>query len=105
MKECNTFFTRFRGLMFSKPDNLIFDLKRETRLGSSIHTMFVFFPINVYWLDSNKKVVDFCLNLRPFTFKIPKKKARYIIELKKGYFLDNPLIPSITTKPAKTHAK
>jgi uncharacterized membrane protein (UPF0127 family) len=105
MKECNTFFTRFRGLMFSKPDNLIFDLKRETRLGASIHTMFVFFRINVYWLDANKKVVYTCLNLRPFTFKIPKKKARYIIELKKGIYLDNPLIPSMTTNPPSIHAK
>ena len=91
--------------MFSKPRNLMFFLKRETRFGAIIHTFFVFFPINVYWLDKDKNVIDCCINMRPFTVKIPRKKAKYIIELKKGIYLDNPLIPSMTTNPPRTHAK
>jgi len=79
--QCNNFFTKFRGLMFSKKKNLIFNLNKESRINSIIHTFFVFFPIDVYWLDKNKNIVDFRLNVKPFTIKIPKKRAKYIIEL------------------------
>jgi uncharacterized membrane protein (UPF0127 family) len=43
--------------------------------------LFVFYSINVLFLDSNKKVIDIKKRLRPFTFYSPKKKAKYIIEL------------------------
>jgi len=99
MEVCDSFLKKFRGLMFSKPKNLYFILSKETRINATVHTCFVFFPINVYWLDKDKNIVDFCLSLKPFRFKVPRKKAKYIIELKKDYFLDNPLKPSITTKP------
>lgn len=45
------------------------------------------FPIDIIWLDQNKKIVDLTENLQPTTFpktftsKIP---AQYIIELKTG---------------------
>lgn len=60
---------------------LIFKREYESIVGSSIHMLFVFYPINVIFLDSNKKVVDIKKRLRPFTFYSPKKKAKYIIEL------------------------
>ena len=79
--QCDNFFTKFRGLMFSKKKNLIFKLNKESRINSIIHTFFVFYTIDVYWLDENKNIVDFRLNVKPFTIKIPKKRAKYIIEL------------------------
>ena len=79
--KCDNFFTKFRGLMFSKKKNLIFNLNKESRINSIIHTFFVFYNIDVYWLDQNKNIVDFRLKVKPFTIKIPKKKAKYIIEL------------------------
>lgn len=73
------------GLMFYPRKKfkfgLIFQREYESILGSSIHMLFVFYPINVIFLDSEKKVVDIKKSLKPFTFYAPKKKARYIIEL------------------------
>lgn len=56
-------------------------LKKESVLNASIHMMFVFFPIDVFWLDKNMKVVDFKLKVKPFTFgHSPKAAAKYILE-------------------------
>jgi len=83
LEECNGFWKKFKGLMFSKRRNLIFDLGKETRIGAMIHMFFVFYPIDIYWLDRNKNIVDKRINLKPFTIAIPKKKARYIVEISK----------------------
>ena len=82
-KYCTNFFSKLRGLMFSKPKNLIFVLNKESRINSTIHTFFVFFPIDIMWLDKNKKIIDYKKNVRPFSIVIPKKKAKYIVELKR----------------------
>ncbi|MBI2499194.1 DUF192 domain-containing protein [Candidatus Woesearchaeota archaeon] len=87
LEECTGFFKKFRGLMFSKKRNLIFDLCKETRIGAMIHMFFVFYPIDVYWLNEKKEIVDERVNLKPFMIAIPKKKARYIIEISKKNFI------------------
>ena len=72
------------GLMFfpRKKFNfgLIFEREIESIVGSSIHMMFVFYPINILFLNSKKEIVDIKLNLKPFRFYSPKKKSKYIIE-------------------------
>ena len=78
---CNNFFSRLRGLMFSRKKNLVFVLDKESRINATIHMFFVFFSIDVYWLDKNKNIVDYRKNIKPFTIAIPKKKAKYIVEL------------------------
>ena len=97
-KVADTIFSRGLGLMFSKKVNfnygLIFDLERETRIGASIHMCFVFFPINIVFLDSKRRVVDIKLGLKPFRTITPKEKCRYVIELpikfgKKLYSIGN----------------
>ncbi len=80
LEICNTPWKQFRGLMFSKRRNLLFDLKKETRLGASVHMFFVFYPIDIYWLDKNKKLVD-QRRLKPFRIATPKEKAQYIVEI------------------------
>ena len=79
LEMCDGFFKKFRGLMFSKRKSLLFDLKNEKFLGAIVHTFFVFYPIKVYWLNSDKEIVDYKV-VRPFWFGVPKCKARYIIE-------------------------
>jgi uncharacterized protein len=73
------------GLMFFFKKNFdfgfIFKRDKESILGSSIHMMFVFFPIKILFLNSKKEVVDIIYKARPFLFYFPKKKAKYIIEL------------------------
>lgn len=83
------FYGKFKGLMFESRKNfdyaLVFDMIAESRLGSSIHMLFVFFPIDAVFLDSKKQVVDIALNLRPFALSfVPKKPAKFIIELPAG---------------------
>lgn len=46
--------------------------------------VFVFFPIDILFLDKNKKVIEMKKNFRPFSFYTPEKKARYILELPEG---------------------
>ena len=50
---------------------------------SSIHTMFMLFEIDVYFLDENKTVFE-KTSLKPWRFYKPKKQAKYILETKKG---------------------
>ena len=73
------------GLMFHprlKNSAMLFDLKKEKL--ASLHMLFVFFPIDVIYLSSEKTVVETKQSLRPFSFYFPKHKARYIIELHEG---------------------
>ena len=85
---CGTFFKKFLGLMFRtklKNKCLFFMSGKESIVDSSIHMFFVFFPIDVAWLDKDFKVVDIRLNLKPFSLVAsPKRPAKYIIEAKAG---------------------
>lgn len=65
-----------------KPEVLVFDFKKEKIV--MLHMLFVFFPIDVLFLDKNKTVVEVKENLRPFGFYRPKNKSKFIIELPKG---------------------
>lgn len=78
--HANNFFNRFKGLMGKKDIDfamLFSDLK-----DSSIHTLFMRFEIDVYFLDENRIVYDKIL-LKPWRFYRPKKQAKYILETKK----------------------
>ena len=71
--------------MFTKeiaPDGgIIMDEKTATRMNSSIHMLFMNFEIAVIWLDQNLVVVDTVL-AKPWALAyVPKKPARYVIEL------------------------
>jgi len=46
--------------------------------------LFVFYPIDVLFLDKNKIVVEIKENFMPFAFYTPKNKAQYVTELPKG---------------------
>jgi len=75
---------KFIGLMLSKRKNkaLIFAFYKEKII--SLHMIFVFYPIDVLFLDKNKIVVDKKENFKPFTFYNSKKKAMYAVELPEG---------------------
>ena len=69
--------------MFSKRKNLVFVFDKEVK--ESLHMFFVFYPIDVLFLDKDKRVVEIKRNFKPFKFYFPKNKAQYIIELAKDY--------------------
>jgi hypothetical protein len=77
----NTFFKRFKGLMGKKDFDRILVFSNLT--GSSIHTMFMRFEIDIYFVDENKVIYE-KVSLKPWKFYRPKKQAKYIIETKKN---------------------
>ena len=87
VKIAKTHAQRMRGLMFRAKPNyaLILCMPKESRIGSAIHMMFVFYPLDVLFLDSKKQVVDKVLGLKPFALNyVPKRAAKYVVELPEG---------------------
>ena len=84
-KLCTSISSKAFGLMFhfKKPDYaLVFVFNKERRV--DLHMMFVFFPIDVLFLDKNKKIVEIKKDLKPFGYFAPKSTAIYVIELPVG---------------------
>ncbi|WP_405294893.1 DUF192 domain-containing protein [Methanobrevibacter sp.] len=77
----DTFFKRFKGLMFKKDFNecMLFSNLND----SSIHSLFMRFTIDVYFIDENMIIYD-NVTLKPWKFYKPKKHAKYILETKKN---------------------
>ncbi|MBQ8016829.1 MAG: DUF192 domain-containing protein [Methanobrevibacter sp.] len=76
----NTFFKRFKGLMGKKDfENMMLFTNLKD---SSVHTMFMKFEIDVYFINENKIIFD-KISLKPWRFYKPEKKAKYILETKK----------------------
>ena len=81
--------SNFRGLMFSsglvKGESVLLTMFEESRVSSAIHMLFVFFPIDVVWLNSNLEIVDVKKNIKPFSLYVsPKKAAKYVLEMRSG---------------------
>ncbi|WP_456365841.1 DUF192 domain-containing protein [Thermococcus sp.] len=81
VKLADSFFKRFRGLMLTRNVNyaLVFVLPAETKANASIHMFFMLSDIDVIWLDSTRKVVDF-KTAKKWRLYAPRKPAKYIIE-------------------------
>ena len=72
-----------RGLMFSPKRTIVLDNKEE--MITSLHMLFVFFPIDVFFLDKQKKIVEVKRNFKPFTFYTSRKKAQFVVEIPSSY--------------------
>lgn len=82
---CKSIFSLAKGLMFSRRRDdfaMVLDFGREKKI--SLHMFFVFYPIDVVFLDEKKKVVEAKENFKPFTFYEGKSMARYAIEVVAG---------------------
>ena len=79
--NANTFFKRFKGLMLKK--DIDFAILFCNLKDSSIHTHFMRFEIDVYFLDKDKIVFE-KTTLNPWKLYKPKKQATYILETKKN---------------------
>ena len=84
VRRCDTFRCRLRGLMFRRAlrpqEALLFMENIESRVVTTIHMLFVFFPIGVIWLATDGTVVDKQL-ARPFRlYYAPRAPAQYYLE-------------------------
>lgn len=82
--RCNSFLRRGLGLMFRRPlskdQALIFIERQESLVTTAITMFFVFFPVAIIWLNTDKRVVDKAL-ARPWRLVYaPDRPARYYIE-------------------------
>jgi hypothetical protein len=88
---CRSVFSQMRGLMFSRNDEdraLVMAFPKERIV--PLHMMFVFYPIDILFVDSGKRVVEIKAGAKPFISQIvPKHKARYVIELAAGKIMEN----------------
>lgn len=78
--KADTFFKRLIGLMGKK--DIDFAMLFVNIKNPSIHTHFMRFDLDVYFLDKNNRVID-KTTLKPWKFYRPSKKAEYIMETKK----------------------
>ena len=85
IKYCDTFLTQLRGFTLRArllPDEgLVLVGKRDSRLDSSIHMLFVSFDLTVVWINSNMQVVDKILAKSWRPAYVSKQPARYVLEI------------------------
>jgi uncharacterized membrane protein (UPF0127 family) len=85
IKYCDTFLSQLRGLTFrsglARDEGLLLVGRRDSRLDSSIHMLFVPFDLSVIWIDSSMQVVDKVLarSWRPAYFS--NQPAKYTLEI------------------------
>lgn len=84
---CESVSSKARGLMFrdksyAEDHCLIFPFNEEKY--QSLHMFFVFFPIDLIFLDGDFKVVEIKRRFSPFTVYNSERKSKYVIELPQG---------------------
>lgn len=82
IKLADNYLKRLKGLMFKK--DIDYGLLIKTKMGSSIHSYFMCFPIDVYFIKNN--IIYEKTSLEPWKFYKPQQKADFILEFKKDYF-------------------
>ena len=82
IKYADTYLKRLIGLMFKK--DIDYGLLFILRYGSGIHTCFMRFNIDVYFIDENKIIIE-KITLKPWKYYNPSKKAKYVLETKENY--------------------
>ena len=65
--------------MFRRMQNLIMEFTHEKRV--SLHMFFVFFPIDVLLLNSQKEIVEIKRQMKPFSFWRTQQQGKYVVEL------------------------
>lgn len=81
---CANFTSKLRGFTFRRQlapeDGLVLVEGQDSRAGTAIHMLFVFFDLGVIWVNAAGRVVDKKL-ARPWRLSyVPREPARYVIE-------------------------
>lgn len=80
-KICESALSKAVGLMFSREQNKVLVFKFNHEKIVPLHMLFVFYSIDVLFLNEERAVVELKENFKPFTFCTPKKKVMYVVEL------------------------
>lgn len=82
LKECKTFFSRFKGFMGVKK----IDCALLFNNCNSIHTFFMKSNIDVIMCDKNNKIIYYYNSLGKNRIILPKKDVYKVIELPVNFF-------------------
>ncbi len=93
IEEAKTPFQKSKGLMWrdNLPDDygMLFDFGKDKKEG--FWMLFMKIPIDMIFIDSDKRVVDIKYSVKPLTFNprtwkiyYPKRPARWVLEMKAG---------------------
>jgi uncharacterized membrane protein (UPF0127 family) len=82
LRQAKTFLQKFRGMM----------LRRKCGVGSglwlescgSIHTMWMRFPIDVYFIDQQGRILEIRSGVTPWSIVIPKQRCHAVLEIPHG---------------------
>ena len=77
IKEANSFYNKFMGLMFKKNINYGLLLKNT----NGIHTFFMRENIDVILYDKDMNVVKEIKNVKPWRVILPKKGVKHTLEI------------------------
>ena len=84
-RYCGSFLCRLRGLTFRRSlgnqDALLLVHVKDSRLDTSIHMLGVLINMAVVWIDSQGEVVDVRLARRWRPVYLPRRPARYVLEM------------------------
>ena len=89
---CSSFFCRLRGLTFrshlSPDEGLLLVQPRDSRLDTAVHMVGVWLDLAVVWINSAGIVVDSCLARRWRLAYVPRRPARFVLEMAPVHLLD-----------------
>lgn len=89
---CDSFLSKFKGLMFvptlEKNTGIILVENNESMLNTAIHMLFMNFDITTVWINSFLQVVDICLAKKGHLSYFPKKPAQYVLEIHADHLHD-----------------
>lgn len=85
VKYCDDFFGRLQGFTFRKNiganEGLVLAEKKDSKLDTSIHMLFVWTDLAVFWVNSSMTVVDKVLAKSWRPYYASKLPARFVLEL------------------------
>lgn len=82
---CTSYWCRLRGLSFRRSIplewGLLMGYHADNRLETGIHMLGMNFDLGIVWINAAGKVVDHRYARKWLSFFVPKKPAKYVLEI------------------------
>ena len=78
---CKSVWSKAWGFMLDPNHKkcLIFEFAKPKEI--SVHNMLVFFSLDLFYLDGQKRVIEIKRSFLPWTLYFPRKKAKFLLEI------------------------